>query len=554
MSVLNLGNIRINWRGDYDPDVLYVPDDAVSYEGSSYIAIKETKGDLPNGSKPVWNTLAQGVTQLTSAGDLLTHDGSASVRLPCGGQGQVLQVIDGQPAWHSPAIALSKRVWQLAKVNGLGGYHTRVYLMSDGTIKACGYGNSYSNGDPMGENLYLPSRVVFDDPNVRFVSVYSGGLQHYALTEDGQVWSWGKNDYGQLGHGDTVNRAIGKRIDFFVNNHIQIAKIIPGRNNYYEQGCAYFLTTDGKVYACGRNNYGNIGNGTTVDQSLPVRCGDLTDIVDVAVSSLPYSVYAVNGNGQLWVWGWNGSGQLGLGDSTDRYTPLSHPSIQDAISVAIACGYQQNGQGAKGTGIVVRADGSLWSTGCNERGQLGLGDKIDRQSFTKIDCPNTFKQVLMGDGRYPNCVAISNDNELYIWGANTYGAAGVGNTDWITSPIKPDAPFQGQVDKVCIGGGANFEGCIVRAGNVLWAAGYSEFGNLGINSVKGDNTTYQKVLGISGEIEDFDCFGKGWKPWGLGVLYRDGRVDTCGYDEGMGSLGTQVEKMHKQPILKNVIF
>jgi alpha-tubulin suppressor-like RCC1 family protein len=54
------------------------------------------------------------------------------------------------------------------------------------------------------------------DCDKRFVDVFSGGMQHYALTENGEVWSWGYNNYGQLGHGDTANRAQPKRIEYFM--------------------------------------------------------------------------------------------------------------------------------------------------------------------------------------------------------------------------------------------------------------------------------------------------------------------------------------------------
>ncbi len=175
MATIDLGNIRINWRGPYDNAVSYVRDDAVSYQGSSFIA----KGDVTD-ITPVqgddWDTLAAGTDQLKQEGDLLIHNGAIPVRLARGGNAQVLQMVGNQPAWRDQSLDPSRRVWKLAKVNGLGGWYTRVYLMADGTIKACGYGGNYSNGDPNGSHIYLPNRVATENPDIRFVDVFSGGM------------------------------------------------------------------------------------------------------------------------------------------------------------------------------------------------------------------------------------------------------------------------------------------------------------------------------------------------------------------------------------------
>ena len=67
-----------------------------------------------------------------------------------------------------------------------------------------------------------------------------------------------------------------------------------------------------------------------------------------------------------------------------------------------------------------------------------------------------------------------------------------------------------------MGGGASTEGCILQAGNALWAAGYAGNANLGINSTAGTNNRFQRVLGQSGVIEDWNCYGQGTSGWGLG--------------------------------------
>ncbi len=554
MTILDLGNIRMNWCGAYDNDTAYVRDDVVSYHGSSFIAKRDVVEVTPTVGDD-WDMLAAGTHQLIEQGDLLTHDGNATIRLPCGNPGQVLQAGDNQqPQWRDVGLHPSQAVWQLAQVNGLGGWYTRVYLMRDGLIKACGLGNNYSNGDPNASHTYLPSRVAALNNEVRFVNVFSGGQQHYALTQEGDVWAWGFNNYGQLGHGDTLHRSMMRRIDFFFNNDIKIKHIVTGRPNHFDYGCAFFLTTDGDVYACGYNGQGSLGNGTTANQYTPVRCGALTNIVSLSVSGLPYSVYAVDEDKQLWVWGWNANGQLGLGDTTERHSPILHPTLRNVAKAVITCGYQTDGKNPTGNGLVLLADGTLWSTGYNGYGQLGHGDTTTRNSFAQIQHASTFADIVTGDGRYPSSAAITDKRELYLWGYNNYGQLGTGNTSHQHSPTKPSSDFQGSVDKVCFGGGASYEGCIVQSGNALWAAGYSERGNLGTSSKSGTNNQFKHVLGQSGEIEDWACFGQGQTDWGLGVLYTDGRVDACGHNTSYGATGTQSDNLHNVLVLKNVIF
>ena len=551
MAVIDLGNIRINWRGAYDPATSYVPDDAVSHRGSSYIALRDVTGVTPVVGAD-WDVLAAGTDQLLEEGDILTHDGDTPVRLPRGINAQILQLINGRPAWRTQAVDPSRRVARLAKVNDHGSIGVRAYVMADGTLKACGAGTNNGNGDPTASHIYLPSRVTPQDCDKRFVEVFSGGTQHYALTADGEVWSWGYNNYGQLGHGDTVSRAIAKRIEFFVANNIQIAKVIPGRPNYFDYGCALFLTTDGKVYGCGYNNQGHLGNGTTANQLTPVRCGSLTDIVQVALGGMPYHAYAVESNGNLWVWGYNTQGQLGLGDTTARQTPILHPSINDAIKTVAAGGYTTAGAGPIGHGMVLRGDGTIWVAGSNAYGQLGVGDAADRNSFTQIAHTAVFTDIFAGDGRYAASGAISDQQEIYLWGYNAYGQLGSGNAVNQNAPIKPVGEFQGHVTKAILGGGVSTEGCVLQAGNQLWAAGYNANGNLGIGSIT-DANTFQKVLGISGTIQEWGLYGNGAAAWGIGVLYDDGRVDACG-ENSVGACGTQPGNLHNVLSLTNVIF
>lgn len=553
MTQIDLGNIRINWRGPYNDATRYVRHDAVSYQGSSYVAKRGFSAVIPAQGDD-WDIMAAGTDQLAQEGDLLVHNGSAPARLLRGNNGQILQMIGNQPAWRDQCLDPSRRVWKLGKVNRHGGWCTRIYVMGNGIIKACGYGGNYSNGNPTGSHIYIPSSVATEDPDVRFVEAFSGGQQHYGLTANGEVWSWGYNNYGQLGHGDTVNRAIAKRIDYFVDNNIQIAKVIPGRPNYHDYGVAYFLTTDGRLYACGYGSQGNIGTGTTSHQYIPVRCGALENIVDVGVSGLPYTIYAVGDGGSLWVWGYNAHGQLGLGDTAQRSAPILNAAIPDAVKVLPVNGYQADGNVPKGSGFVLRADGSIWATGYNEYGQLGQGDTTQRNSFTQISKTDFFTDICASDGRCCTVGALNDQNEVYFWGYNGYGQLGTGNDTLQSTLYKPDGAFQGHVTRVQIGGGSSHIGCIIQAGNDLWAAGYNGGGILGLGHADSKKSPFQKVLGVSGTIVDWSPFGQGTSAWGLGVLYNDGRVDACGANSSYGETGTRPANLHNIQKLTNVIF
>ena len=162
--------------------------------------------------------------------------------------------------------------------------------------------------------------------------------------------------------------------------------------------------------------------------------------------------------------------------------PILHEEIKNVKKAVTSCGYQVDDKGPAGHGLVLLRDGTIWTTGHNEFGQLGVNDTKTRLSFSQINHSASFRDIFCGDGHYASCGAITDNNELYVWGYNAHGQLGTGNTDHQHLPIKPDTTFQGNVNKAVFGGGTNYEGCIVQTRNGLYAAGYSEFGNLGINS------------------------------------------------------------------------
>ena len=113
--------------------------------------------------------------QLTQEGDLLVHNGAIPARLARGDNAQVFQMVGNQSAWRDQSLDPSRQIWKFGKVNRHGGWYTRTYVMVNGIIiKACGYGDNYFNGNPTGSHIYIPNSVATENPDVRFVEVFSG--------------------------------------------------------------------------------------------------------------------------------------------------------------------------------------------------------------------------------------------------------------------------------------------------------------------------------------------------------------------------------------------
>jgi len=186
---------------------------------------------------------------------------------------------------------------------------------------------------------------------------------------------------------------------------------------------------------------------------------------------------------QLWAWGYNADGNLGLNDITYRSSPVQVPGITWSKP---ARGWgNTDGGGEAHSGLTSKTDGTLWSWGRGENGQLGLNDVIARSSPTQI--PGTTwgtHQFIGGQQRG----AIKTDGTLWVWGVNTNGTLGQNNRTNYSSPVQ----IPGTTWKWVEFGNANSMG--VKTDGTLWSWGYSRFGELGQNS----NVRYSSPVQIPG--------------------------------------------------------
>ncbi|MDL1957033.1 MAG: RCC1 repeat- and reductase domain-containing protein [Candidatus Desulfofervidus auxilii] len=148
-------------------------------------------------------------------------------------------------------------------------------------------------------------------------NIFASGNTAFAIKSDGTVYAWGANYYGQLGINSTdLTKDYPTKVKDVdgVSDLKDVIQIAPGWEH------TLFLKSDGTVYACGRNNDGQLGDGTTTNRYKIVRVKNLTNIIYIAAGS-SHSL-AVKSDGSVYAWGRNNNGQLGDGTYTNRHTPV----------------------------------------------------------------------------------------------------------------------------------------------------------------------------------------------------------------------------------------
>jgi hypothetical protein len=144
-------------------------------------------------------------------------------------------------------------------------------------------------------------------------AVAGGGEHSLALKNDGTVWAWGHNVYGQLGDGSTTTRLTPVR----VSGLTQVIAIAAG------EGHSLALKSDGTVRAWGHNVYGQLGDGITTNSSSPVTVSGLTGVISAIAAGGGHSLALKSDGTVVWAWGYNAYGQLGNNTTADSDVPVT---------------------------------------------------------------------------------------------------------------------------------------------------------------------------------------------------------------------------------------
>jgi alpha-tubulin suppressor-like RCC1 family protein len=289
--------------------------------------------------------------------------------------------------------------------------------------------------------------------------VASGGYNTVAIKTDGTLWTWGRNYGGSLGINDTTVRSTP-------------VTTFAGGTNWKQVACSpsYYSTaikTDGTLWTWGRNYMGALGINDTTNRLTPVTTfAGGTNWKQVACGIFHQS--AIKTDGTLWSWGYNSSGQMGVNDTSgNRLTPVT-TFAGGTNWKQVACGNNHTS--------AIKTDGTLWTWGSNSYGRLGDNTTTSRSTpVTTFAGGTNWKQVA---GGYAHTAAIKTDGTLWTWGINSYGGP-LGNNTTINRST-PVTTFAGGTNWKQVAGGFNHTAA-VKTDGTLWVWGLNSYVQLGVN-------------------------------------------------------------------------
>ena len=332
------------------------------------------------------------------------------------------------------------------------GFNHSLFIDSSHKVWSCGNNHNGRLGLPTA-GVQVPTEVPLLPPIIDI----SAGVHSLFLDESGAPWGCGDNQDGALGLG-TVKKDVFAPDMIFIPTKIRAISA----GNFH----SLFLDETGVVWGCGVNKSGELGFPDRENRHQPEKINLIKTIVEIGAGA--HSSFRDN-KGRIWCCGQNNRGQLGLGDKNlkDQVVPKKVKNLPKIKAMSIS-----------GHCLYIDKKGCVWSCGSNAKGQLGLGDCVDRFSPEKVKSLSLIQAVSAG---YGHSIFLGADGSVQVCGNNQYGQLGTGNNDFrkfettilqleYLPPITAICAERARHSLLC-----DYEG-------VVWCAGCNVYGQLGLDT------------------------------------------------------------------------
>ena len=349
-------------------------------------------------------------------------------KLYCWGRNHKGQLGNGSTVDSSKPVAVNttgvlagKTIKQISS----GAYHTCV-IASDDKVYCWGENSDGRLGNNSTANSSVPVAVnmsgVLAGKTIKQIS--SGHYHTCALASDDKVYCWGNNDDGGLGNGSTSTSLVPVAVN--------TTGVLAGKTiKYLSAGPAYHtcvIASDDKVYCWGKNKNGELGNGSIIDSNVPVAVnmsGVLAGKTIKQMSVGSYNTCVIASDDKVYCWGSNGYGQLGNNSTTDSSIPVA----VNTTGVLAGKTIKQILSGHYRT-CAITSDDKMHCWGNSMGGALGNGSTADSHipvsvNMTGVLAGKVVRRISIG--AFHTCVDAT-DNKIYCWGSNNYGQLGNNST------------------------------------------------------------------------------------------------------------------------------
>ena len=292
-----------------------------------------------------------------------------------------------------------------------------------------------------------------------WLDISTGGYHSLAIKAGGTLWSWGSNNDGQLGIGNTTD----------TNNTVQIGTETNWNKIATTANSSYAIKNDGTLWAWGENFYGQLGIGSNVNTNIPVQVGTANDWMEIAGGNL--HALAIKYNGTLWAWGRNISGQLGDGTAIDKNSPVQIGTDNDWTEISAGTSHS----------LGRKTNGKISSWGSNIYGQTGTGSA----SNVPVQLSGNNWSSISAGAEYS--MAVKTNGTLFTWGRNNLGQLGINSYTDINTPTQ-EFTSANNWSKISA---SSAHSLAIKTNGALWSWGLNQFGQLGNGTLTSSNIPVQ---------------------------------------------------------------